>query len=149
MELNTKGRYAVMALADLAKHGGDDALALSTIADRQRISLPYLEQLFLKLRKAGLVDSSRGRLGGYRLARAAGDIDIASILEAVDEPVEMTRCGGHAASPCLGTERCLTHDLWQVLGDRIRGYLSGVTLKDVLDGKLNEGKRAAVRENAA
>ena len=133
MELNTRGRYAVMAMADLAKHGGSEAMPLSLVAERQQISLPYLEQLFQRLRRAGLVDSVRGRTGGYALTNPATAIRIATILAAVEEPVKMTRCqGGETA--CLGHERCLTHDLWSALGDHIADFLDGVTLQDVLDG---------------
>ena len=147
MELNTKGRYAVMAMADLAKHFGGmtgggatgeeamppHSIALSVVAERQQISLPYLEQLFQRLRKAGLVESVRGRTGGYVLAREPGAIPIAAILAAVEEPTRMTRCQG-GESGCVGHERCLTHDLWSALGDHIATFLDGVTLQDVLDG---------------
>jgi Rrf2 family protein len=133
MELNTKGRYAVMAMADLAKHGGDTSVPLSAIADRQRLSLDYLEQIFLKLRRSGLVESTRGRLGGYRLGRPAADISVAAVMSAVEEDTRMTRCTG-GETGCLGHERCLTHDLWTALGEQIETFLSGVSLKDVLDG---------------
>jgi Rrf2 family transcriptional regulator, iron-sulfur cluster assembly transcription factor len=133
MELNTKGRYAVMAMADLAKQAGGQATPLSEIAERQQISLPYLEQLFQRLRKAGLVESVRGRTGGYALGRDAGAIPIAAILAAVEEPVKMTRCTG-GVDGCVGHERCLTHDLWSALGDHISSFLEGVTLRDVIDG---------------
>src|SRR4029077_3506980 len=118
VELNTRGRYAVMALADLAKYGADGSLPLPAIAERQQISLAYLEQLFLKLRRAGLVDSVRGRLGGYRLGRPAGSITVAEIMAAVDEDMRMTRCGGEAAKPCMAGQRCLTHGLWDALGEQ-------------------------------
>lgn len=133
MDLNTKGRYAVMAMADLAKHGAHDAVPLSAIAERQHLSLAYLEQLFLKLRRAGLVDSARGRSGGYRLGRAATLISVADVMRAVEEDTRMTRCQG-AAAGCLGEERCLTHGLWEALGAEIAAFLAGVTLQDVLDG---------------
>jgi Rrf2 family protein len=133
MELNTKGRYAVMAMADLAKHAGDGSVPLSAIAERQRLSLDYLEQIFLKLRRAGLVESTRGRLGGYRLGRSAADISVAAVMSAVEEDTRMTRCTS-AETGCLGHERCLTHDLWTALGDQIETFLNGVSLKDVLDG---------------
>ena len=134
MELNTKGRYAVMAMADLAKHGADGALPLPAIAERQQISLAYLEQLFLKLRRAGLVDSARGRSGGYRLGRPAGAISVAQIMAAVEEDTRMTRCGGEAAKPCMTGQRCLTHGLWDALGEQIASFLENVTLQQVLDG---------------
>lgn len=123
-----------MAMADLAKHAGDGAVPLSAIAERQHISLAYLEQLFLRLRRAGLVESARGRAGGYRLGRSAGAITVAEVMAAVEEEVRMTRCGGDQVNPCLGRERCLTHGLWDALGDEIAAFLSRVTLRDVLDG---------------
>jgi Rrf2 family protein len=133
MELNTKGRYAVMAMADLAKHGGDTSVPLSAIAERQRLSLDYLEQIFLKLRRSGLVESTRGRLGGYRLGRPAADISVAAVMSAVEEDTRMTRCTA-SETGCLGHERCLTHDLWTALGDQIETFLNGVSLQDVLEG---------------
>lgn len=133
MELNTKGRYAVTAMAELAQAADGAALALSTIADRQVISLAYLEQIFLKLRRAGLVESARGRTGGYRLARPARDIHIAEIMTAVEEDMRMTRCGADAAT-CLPGRRCITHGLWNALSDHIEGFLRTVTLQQVIDG---------------
>jgi Rrf2 family iron-sulfur cluster assembly transcriptional regulator len=133
VELNTKGRYAVTAMAELAQAADGAALALSTIADRQMISLAYLEQIFLKLRRAGLVDSARGRTGGYRLARPASDIRIADIMNAVEEDMRMTRCGAEAAT-CLPGRRCITHGLWNALSDHIEGFLLTVTLQQVVDG---------------
>jgi Rrf2 family iron-sulfur cluster assembly transcriptional regulator len=134
VELNTRGRYAVMAMADLAKHGAKAALPLPAIAERQQISLAYLEQLFLKLRRAGLVESARGRSGGYRLGRPANAISVADVMAAVEEDTRMTRCGGEAAKPCLPGQRCLTHGLWDALGDQIASFLENVTLQEVLDG---------------
>lgn len=133
MELNTRGRYAVMAMADLAKHAGDHAVPLSAIAERQQLSLAYLEQIFLKLRRNGLVESARGRTGGYRLGRPAEQIQISEIMAAVEEGTRMTRCleGGGG---CLGEERCLTHGLWYALGGHIAAFLSNVSLREVLDG---------------
>lgn len=132
MELNTKGRYAVMAMVDLAKHAGDGAVPLSAVADRQRLSLAYLEQIFLRLRRAGLVSSARGRSGGYLLGRSARDIRIAEIMGAVDEETRMTRCIGE--NGCLGEQRCETHELWHALGGHISAFLWDVTVQDVLDG---------------
>ena len=136
MELNTRGRYAVMAMADLAKHGADAAVALSAIADRQHLSVAYLEQIFAQLRRFGLVDSVRGRSGGYKLARPAREIAISEIMIAVEEETRMTRCldlvgdvGG-----CLGESKCLTHGLWHALGDHIRTFLARVSLQEVVDG---------------
>ena len=135
MDLNTKGRYAVMAMADIAKHADVEAVPLSQIADRQRVSLAYLEQIFSRLRRAGLVESVRGRTGGYRLGRPASDIKVSEVMAAVEEEVRMTRCGGgDHGTPCLGTERCLTHGLWDALGEQIAHFLSRVTLQDVIDG---------------
>ena len=147
MELTTKGRYAVMAMADIAQasiaRGDDGAVPLSAIAERQHISLAYLEQLFAKLRRAGLVDSARGRLGGYVLGRPADAITIAAIMAAVEEDVRMTRCQGEAGSPCLPGERCITHGLWDALGEHIDGFLRSVTLQNVVDG-IGRGSDAAV-----
>ncbi len=134
MELNTKGRYAVTAMADLAKYGVDGAVPLSAISERQQISIAYLEQLFLKLRRAGLVESARGRLGGYRLGRPADSISIAQIMSAVEEDMRMTRCGGEASASCLPGRRCMTHVLWDSLGEHIASFLEGITLRQVIDG---------------
>jgi Rrf2 family transcriptional regulator, iron-sulfur cluster assembly transcription factor len=134
VELNTKGRYAVTAMADLAKFAAGAAVPLSAVAERQRISLAYLEQLFVKLRRAGLVMSERGRAGGYRLGRPAGLISIAEIMRAVDEGVRMTRCGGDDAAPCVPGDRCITHGLWDALGEQIAWFLDNVTLHDVVSG---------------
>jgi Rrf2 family iron-sulfur cluster assembly transcriptional regulator len=134
VELNTRGRYAVTAMADLARYGADSALALPMIAERQQISLAYLEQLFLKLRRAGLVESARGRSGGYRLGRPASTISVAEIMAAVEEDIRMTRCGGEEAKPCLAGQRCLTHGLWDALGEQISTFLESVTLQEVIDG---------------
>lgn len=133
MELNTKGRYAVMALADLAKQGGAGAVPLSAVAERQQLSLAYLEQIFQRLRRAGLVESARGRTGGYVLARPASEIHVAEIMAAVEEETRMTRCLDGGAG-CLGEERCLTHGLWHALGGHIAAFLSNVSLQEVLDG---------------
>jgi Rrf2 family transcriptional regulator, iron-sulfur cluster assembly transcription factor len=141
VELNTKGRYAVTAMADLARYGAGGALALPVIAARTQISLAYLEQLFLKLRRAGLVESERGRSGGYRLGRPASAITVADIMAAVNEDTRMTRCGGEAAKPCIPGQRCLTHVLWDALGDQIAVFLESVTLQEVLDG-IPPAKRA-------
>jgi Rrf2 family transcriptional regulator, iron-sulfur cluster assembly transcription factor len=132
MKLSTKGRYAVMAMADLARMGAEGPVTLSDIASRQEISLSYLEQLFAKLRRAGLVKSARGPGGGYRLARAAADTRVADIMLAVEEPVDVTRCR-HQVRGCMETgARCITHDLWDELGRHIHLFLAGVTLDDVI-----------------
>jgi Rrf2 family protein len=135
VELNTKGRYAVMAMVDLAKFAPDGSQPLSAVAERQEISLAYLEQIFLKLRRAGLVESARGRAGGYRLGRPAEDITIAEIMLAVEEDMEMTRCKQDGAGPCVRGQRCLTHGLWDALGEQITQFLEAVTLQDVVAGR--------------
>jgi Rrf2 family protein len=137
LELNTRGRYAVMAMADLAKHQGDGAVPLSAIAERQHLSAAYLEQIFLKLRRSGLVESARGRTGGYRLGRPANEIMVAEVMSAVEEDTRMTRCGGPKESGCLGEDRCLTHGLWDALGRQIEGFLTRVSLADVLDDSFS------------
>jgi Rrf2 family iron-sulfur cluster assembly transcriptional regulator len=134
VELNTKGRYAVMAMADLAKYGAGEALPLSAIAERQQLSLAYLEQLFVKLRRAQLVESARGRSGGYRLGRPAASISVAEIMAAVEEGVRMTRCHGEDAMPCVAGQRCLTHGLWDALGEQILLFLDSITLAEVIEG---------------
>ena len=136
MRLSTKGRYAVMAMADLAKRGGDQAVTLGEIATRQDISLPYLEQLFARLRRCGLVKSVRGPGGGYRLGQPAGEMRVSDIVIAVDEPLEAVRCSSAATGCMPGGERCLTHDLWDDLGRHIHDYLASVTLEDVVTGRL-------------
>ena len=134
MELNTRGRYAVMAMADLAKHGDQRSVALSEIAARQELSEAYLGRLFGQLRHAGLVESVRGRGGGYQLALPADAIFVSQILAAVDEPTRMTRCIAGSNIGCVGEERCLTHGLWAALSRHIQNFLSDVSLQDVLSG---------------
>lgn len=132
MRLSTKGRYAVMAMADLAASGSGKPVALADIAERQEISLSYLEQLFGKLRKNGLVQSVRGPGGGYMLARDQGDIRVSDVILAVDEPITTTRCMPGGPTGChQNKSRCLTHDLWHELGNQIYGFLSSVSLKDI------------------
>lgn len=128
-----------MAMVDLAENGDDMSLPLAIIAERQHISIAYLEQLFLKLRRAGLVRAMRGPKGGYRLARPASGISIADIMEAADEPVRMNRCSVEGTDWCLGTKRCATHGLWRALGDHISGFLDEISLQDVADGKFAKG----------
>jgi Rrf2 family protein len=136
VDLTTKGRYAVMALADLAAHGEGRAVPLSAIAERQQLSIAYLEQIFLKLRRAGLVESERGRSGGYVLSRPSGAIMVSEIMSAVAEETRMTRCAGEDGPGCVGEQRCLTHGLWLALGDRIHEFLASVSLADVLEGRV-------------
>ena len=145
MQLSTKGRYAVMAMVELAKHGNASALPLAIIADNQNISIAYLEQLFLKLRRAGLVSATRGPKGGYQLTKTPAEISIADIMDAADEPVQMNRCTVEGADWCLGTKRCMTHDLWRALGDHIANFLVGINLQDVLDQKFTNPAIAAAR----
>lgn len=134
MRLSTKGRYAVMAMVDLAKHGDGDPVALSEIAVRQEISLSYLEQLFAKLRRAGLVSSVRGPGGGYVLSRTAEETRLADIILAVDEPIRATRCVPGSPVGCTGDKvRCITHDLWEELGNLIHLFFSSISLADVVD----------------
>ncbi len=144
MELNTKGRYAVMAMAELARHASDTALPLSQIAEQQKLPLPYLEQLFLQLRRAGLIESARGRSGGYRLARSASEISIADVMTAVEEDTHFTRCTDEAHG-CQGGERCITHGLWQGLSDATASYLNSITLHDVAASKGQPLNRATAR----
>ena len=136
MKLSTKGRQAVMAMVDLADNGCDSGrgrpVALADIAERQEISLSYLEQLFGKLRKGGLVKSVRGPGGGYLLARSADDTRISDVILAVDEPIQATRCQPGSPKGCKTNKgRCLTHELWEELGNQIYLYLSSVSLSDV------------------
>lgn len=126
MKLSTKGRYAVTAMMDLAIHDKSGPVTLADISVCQGISLSYLEQLFAKLRKSGLVEGVRGPGGGYRLARPADQITVAAIVSAVDEAVDVTRCRGH--EDCQDGERCLTHQLWDELSDRLYAFLDGITL---------------------
>lgn len=137
MKLSTKGRYAVMAMVDLARHSGGKPVALGEIAARQEISLSYLEQLFGRLRRGGLVKSVRGPGGGYLLARGSDDTRISDIILAVDEPIKATRCKTESSVGCHSNRsRCLTHDLWAELGNQIHLFLSAVTLADVCEKRV-------------
>lgn len=138
MKLTTKGRYAVMAMVDIAFYSDGDPMSMSLISERQAIPLPYLEQLFSKLRKAKLISSARGAKGGYILARDAKDINIADVILAVDEPLKITRCSPNSGGCMHKNARCMTHDLWEGLGKTIHNYLGSVSLADVCD--KNEGK---------
>ncbi|MGE0256767.1 MAG: Rrf2 family transcriptional regulator [Alphaproteobacteria bacterium] len=144
MKLGTKGRYAVMALADIAVAGGAHPVPLADVAERQDISLAYLEQLFAKLRRAGLVRSVRGPGGGYVLAHRPDDVRVADIVAAVDETIRATRCHPAGAKGCLpGSARCLTHDLWEELGHQIHLFLASVTLADVVARRVLGAARPA------
>jgi Rrf2 family iron-sulfur cluster assembly transcriptional regulator len=136
MQLSTKGRYAVMAMTELARREGARATPLAQIAQRQQISQAYLEQLFARLRRRGLVLSVRGPGGGYRLARPASELSVADVVTAVDEPLRATRCAGEGVGCMRGGVRCLTHDLWEETGRQIEDYLASVSLADVLAGRL-------------
>jgi Rrf2 family iron-sulfur cluster assembly transcriptional regulator len=139
-------------MADLARHSGDsrpEPVRLSEIADRQEISLAYLEQLFAKLRRGGLVSAERGPRGGYRLARSAGEIGIAEIVMAVNEPIKATRCASESDKGCLGRRgRCLTHDLWEELGHQIEFFLASITLADVIEHRVQGRARALAAAGA-
>lgn len=139
MKLTTKGRYAVTAMLDLALHYGEGPITLADIAQRQGISLSYLEQLFSRLRKRSLVASVRGPGGGYSLGKEAREIYVGEVISAVDENMDTTRC--HGAHNCQNNERCLTHDLWTDLSNQIYNYLNNISLQDLMD-------RKAVREVA-
>jgi Rrf2 family iron-sulfur cluster assembly transcriptional regulator len=130
MRLTTKGRFAVTAMLDVALYAGDAPVTLAAISARQKISLSYLEQLFGKLRRNGLVDSVRGPGGGYQLARAPDAMTVAEIIRAVDEPIDATQCGGR--ENCHDDRRCMTHELWAGLNAHIFGFLRGVTLADLV-----------------
>lgn len=132
MILSTKGRYAVMAMVELALTDRNKLVSLSCIADKQEIPLAYLEQIFAKLKKCGLVDSVRGPGGGYRLSKAAEDTLVLDVILAAEESIEMTRCGTGSHSGCMSPKtRCLTHDLWKGLTEHIEGYLKSVSLADI------------------
>ena len=130
MRLTTKGRYAVTAMLDLALHADNGPVSLADISERQGISISYLEQLFAKLRRRGLVVSVRGPGGGYQLGAELQAISVASVIDAVDESVDATRCGGQG--DCHEGEVCLTHHLWSDLSSRIHQFLSGITIGDLV-----------------
>lgn len=137
MRLSTKARYAVTAMVDVALEEGSGPVSLAAISDRQELPLAYLEQLFGKLRKAGLVRSSRGALGGYMLAHKTSDVRIIDIIAAVDTPLKATRCDHESKVGCRITgEQCLTHDLWDELGAVVQLFLARVTLADVCEKRI-------------
>lgn len=142
MRLTSKGRYAVTAMLDVALHSQDGPVPLAEISERQGISLSYLEQLFSRLRKAGLVASVRGPGGGYRLGEDADKIAIGTVIAAVDESVDATKCQGKA--DCQGGTRCLTHALWRDLSNRISGFLDNITLGELM--KNNEVQEVADKQ---
>ena len=130
MRLTTKGRFAVTAMIDVALYGAKGPVTLAAISERQKISLSYLEQLFGKLRRQGLVESVRGPGGGYNLARAPETVAVSDIIVAVDEPIDATQCGGR--ENCLDDHRCMTHELWAGLNAHIFSYLRSVTLAELV-----------------
>jgi Rrf2 family iron-sulfur cluster assembly transcriptional regulator len=130
MRLTTKGRFAVTAMLDLALHAQDGPVTLANISARQKISLSYLEQLFGKLRRNALVESVRGPGGGYNLGRPLDELTVADIIQAVEEPIDSRQCEGR--DNCLGDRRCMTHDLWESLNTTVVGFLSGVTLAQLV-----------------
>ncbi len=144
MRLTTKGRFAVTAMLDLAMRNQSGPVTLAEISDRQKISLSYLEQLFGKLRRGGLVSSVRGPGGGYNLARKPDAISVADIIIAVDEPIDATQCGGK--ENCRDEQKCLTHDLWVDLNNHIFDYLRGVTMATLLEKQRNRAKDVSVLE---
>ena len=135
MLLSTKGRYAVMAMVEIARQGDFETAFAWRCGRRLELSLAYLEQLFMKLRRQGLVQSVRGPGGGYVLGRDAGAISVGEIMAAVDEPFKMTRCGDEIG--CVATQRCSTHFLWDALGVHIEQFLAAATLCDVLHGRYS------------
>ena len=143
MRLTTKGRYAVTAMLDLVLHSEQGPVNLSAISEREHISLSYLEQLFAKLRRRGLVKSIRGPGGGYCLDRSIADIYVAEIIDAVDEIVDATNCSGEAN--CQEGEVCLTHHLWSDLSDQIHTFLSGISLASLMERQ--EIQQIATRQN--
>jgi Rrf2 family iron-sulfur cluster assembly transcriptional regulator len=130
MRLTTKGRFAVTAMIDVAMHNGGGPVTLAGVSERQRISLSYLEQLFGKLRRHGLVESVRGPGGGYNLARPADAVSVADIITAVDEPIDATQCGGK--ENCHDDKRCMTHELWANLNSHIFSFLRSVSLDQLV-----------------
>ena len=137
MRLTTKGQYAVTAIVDLGKHIDGEPIALADVADRQGISLSYLQQLFQKLRRAELFKSVRGPGGGYLLSKDSREMPISDVIAAVEEPIRATRCAPGTPRGCMGgVEKCLTQDLWDELIDQIHLFLNSVTLYDVVEGRI-------------
>jgi Rrf2 family iron-sulfur cluster assembly transcriptional regulator len=143
MKLTSKGRYAVTAMLDVSLHSQKGPVSLADISERQEISLSYLEQLFSRLRKDKLVDSVRGPGGGYKLGREPQDISIGEVIRAVNESVDATKCQGKG--DCQGGERCLTHNLWEGLSERINVFLNGITLGELME--QHDVKKIADRQD--
>ena len=144
MRLTTKGRFAVTAMIDVAMHGASGPVTLAAISERQKISLSYLEQLFGKLRRYGLVDSVRGPGGGYNLARSATEVTVADVILAVDEPIDATQCGGR--ENCHDDRRCMTHELWAGLNAHIFSFLRSVSLAQLV-AQLDRKSDVAVMQD--
>jgi Rrf2 family iron-sulfur cluster assembly transcriptional regulator len=144
MRLTTKGRFAVTAMIDLAMRNGEGPVTLADISERQKISLSYLEQLFGKLRRQGLVTSVRGPGGGYNLAKPADEVSVADIILAVDEPIDATQCGGK--ENCKDDQKCITHDLWTDLNRHIFEYLRAVTLAELVAKQSQSSSDVAVMQ---
>lgn len=144
MRLTTKGRFAVTAMIDLAMRNYSGPVTLAEISERQKISLSYLEQLFGKLRRKGLVSSVRGPGGGYNLAQKPDEVSVADIIVAVDEPIDATQCRGK--ENCHDDQKCLTHDLWTDLNNHIFDYLRGVKLASLVDKQKNRQSDVSVLE---
>ena len=149
MRLTTKGRFAVTAMIDVAMYGSAEGtkgpVTLAAVSERQKISLSYLEQLFGKLRRAGLVDSVRGPGGGYNLARPPSEVSVADIIVAVDEPIDQTQCGGR--ENCKDDRRCMTHELWASLNAHIFSFLRSVTLAQLVAQQRKEGNEVVLQDN--
>ncbi len=145
MRLTTKGRFAVTAMIDVALHGSDGPVTLAAVSGRQKISLSYLEQLFGKLRRSGLVESVRGPGGGYNLAKAPDGVSVADIIIAVDEPIDATQCGGQ--ENCKDDRRCMTHELWASLNEHIFSFLSAVTLAQLVRQQQQKAEVAILQDH--
>ncbi len=144
MKLTTKSRYAVTAMLDIASHNTGSPISLTEISHRQNISLSYLEQLFSRLKKSGLVDSIKGPGGGYMLSKDANEIVISEVIQAVDEDLETTACNGK--SNCHNNHQCISHNLWQDLGTEINNFLSDITLKQVIAKNNSDVKEIKLSE---
>jgi|TARA_B100000212_G_scaffold308358_1_gene258059 Rrf2 family iron-sulfur cluster assembly transcriptional regulator len=144
MKLTTKSRYAVTAMLDIASHNTGSPISLPEISHRQNISLSYLEQLFSRLKKSGLVDSIKGPGGGYILSKDANEIVISEVIQAVDEDLETTACNGK--SNCHNNHQCISHNLWQDLGTEINNFLSDITLKQVIAKNNSDVKEIKLSE---
>ena len=144
MKLTTKSRYAVTAMLDIAYHDKGNPISLPEIADRQNISLSYLEQLFSRLKRSGLVESIKGPGGGYMLSKDADEIVISEVIQAVDEDLETTACNGK--SNCHNNHQCISHNLWQDLGAEIKNFLSDITLQQVISKNNSDIKEIKLSE---